>query len=82
MSAVPSGPPTDICGYDEHAHYMAWHIPTGVAFFILGLAVTILIGEDGYIGRIPAESLEPLGIFIGALIGLVFLIPAGRRQGF
>lgn len=34
---VPSGPATDVCGYDEHTRRFAKRVPTGVAAFVLGV---------------------------------------------
>lgn len=34
---VPAGPPTDVCGYDEHTRRFAFRIATGVSLFIFPL---------------------------------------------
>ena len=40
---MPDGPATDVCGYDDHAKSLAWRIPTGIAFIMLGIAWTIFV---------------------------------------
>lgn len=37
---VPAGPPTDVCGYDEHARRFAFRIATGAALFVLAVATS------------------------------------------
>ena len=39
---IPVGPPTDVCGYEEHQHMMARKVPTGVALILLGIALGLL----------------------------------------
>lgn len=43
--AIPSGPATDICGYDEHMVTFAHKIAIGVVLFILGAAAAIFTDE-------------------------------------
>ena len=35
---IPAGPPTDVCGYEEHQRMMALKVPTGVALILLGIS--------------------------------------------
>ncbi len=37
---VPAGPPTDVCGYDEHTRRFAFRIATGAALFVLAVATS------------------------------------------
>lgn len=36
--SAPSGPPQDVCGYDEHARRIARQVPTGIACMLAGAA--------------------------------------------
>ena len=33
-ATVPAGPPTDVCGYDEHQRMLAWKVPTASRPFL------------------------------------------------
>lgn len=79
--AVPSGPPQDICGYDEHQRRMAWRIPTGIACIIVGVALGFffegaffLPSHNGHDGTLILFALA------GILAGLAFLVPAGMAH--
>lgn len=77
-AAAPAGPPTDICGYDEHMRRFAWQISAGVALILLGVALAALVGDsaqllDGSIGDTLAAAL----LFLGILGGCACIIPAG-----
>ena len=77
-AAVPAGPPTDVCGYDEHQRMMAWKVPTGVAAILAGIAIGLFF--EGAVGLAPAgvrDGLFVLIVLAGILLGLVFLVPAG-----
>lgn len=83
-ATVPAGPPTDICGYDEHMRKLAWQVPWGVALVITGVA--FVSGLEGMFRVVPTgwpanvEQAVPtilLFIFVGA--SLVFFIPAGME---
>lgn len=43
--AVPAGPATDVCGYDEHMRRFARRVPAGVAAFVLGVVGLVLFEE-------------------------------------
>ena len=80
-AAVPAGPPTDVCGYDEHQRMMAWKVPTGVAAILAGIAIGLFF--EGAVGLAPAGARDGLFVLIvlaGILLGLVFLVPAGMNH--
>lgn len=70
--AIPAGPATDVCGYDEHMVTFARKIAIGVVLFILGATAAIFTDEvmhsDGIVLLAPSA-------FVAA--GLAFTIPAG-----
>jgi DNA-binding XRE family transcriptional regulator len=74
---VPSGPPTDICGYDEHMRKRAFMFPTGVALAILGAAISTAVSclATGPSNLVSAISSISLIVFIGAACAV--LIPLG-----
>lgn len=77
-AAVPAGPPTDVCGYDEHQRMMAWKVPTGVAAILAGIAIGFFF--EGAANLMPMGARDGLFVLIvlaGILAGLAFLIPAG-----
>lgn len=41
-ASVPSGPPTDVCGYDDHQRMMARKIPTGTAIILAMVGISFL----------------------------------------
>lgn len=83
-AAVPPGPATDVCGYDEHMRSYARRVPTGVAAFILGVVALVFFeegaGTPGFFqDGIAANWGELLGIgalFAGVLAGVSILISA------
>lgn len=79
--AVPAGPPTDVCGYDEHQRMMAWKVPTGVAAILVGIAVGLFfegaVELASWSGR---DGLFVLIVLAGVLAGLAFLVPAGMEH--
>lgn len=80
-TAVPAGPPTDVCGYDDHQRMMAWKVPTGVACILVGIAVGFFL--DGTFGLAVAGEdgvLFVLVVLVGILAGLAFLVPAGLEH--
>lgn len=78
---VPAGPPTDICGYDEHQRMMAWRVPTGVAAILLGIAVAFFFEGAFAVGEFNGnDGLFILIVLAGILAGLAFLIPAGMEH--
>ena len=38
-ATIPAGPPTDVCGYDEHQRMMALKVPAGIAAILVGIAI-------------------------------------------
>ena len=78
---VPAGPPTDICGYDDHQRMMAWKVPTGVAAILLGIAVAFFFEDALVLGELNGnDGLFILIVLAGILAGLAFLIPAGMEH--
>lgn len=79
-AAVPAGPPQDICGFDDHQRMLAFKIPTGVAAIIAFCGIGFLFeGRFSFMGS-DADMLMIILIFLGVLVGLVFLIPAGMEH--
>lgn len=70
--AIPSGPATDICGYDEHMVTFARKIAIGVVLFILGAAPAIFTDEVMH-----SDGIVLLATFAFVAAGLAFTIPAG-----
>lgn len=80
-SPAPSGPPTDVCGYDEHQRTMAWKVPTGISAILLGIAVAMLFGDAADLGSHNGhDALFIILVLTGVLVGLAFLIPAGMAH--
>ncbi len=80
-SAIPSGPPTDVCGYDDHQRMLAWKIPTGIAAILIFVGVALLL--EGTIALSEWNGKDGLFVILvltGTLIGLAFLIPAGMAH--
>ena len=80
-ATVPAGPPTDVCGYDEHQRMMAWKVPTGIAAILVGIAVGLFF--EGAVDLAPAGARDGLFVIIilaGILGGLAFLVPAGMEH--
>lgn len=76
VPAVPEGPATDICGYDEHMVSLARKIAAGVTCMILGLAAAIFTDEVMH-----AEGVVLIVLFAFVAVGLAFIIPAGMEHG-
>lgn len=82
---VPTGPATDICGYDEHMRTFARRVPTGVASLVLGVVAMVFFEEGSatpgfFNGGIAANWGELLGLaalFAGVLAGIGMLVSAG-----
>lgn len=70
---VPAGPPTDVCGYDEHARRFAFRIATGVSLFVLALAAAALVAA-----LMGQASAVPMLVLVA--VGLVLVIPAGLER--
>lgn len=80
-ATVPAGPPTDVCGYDEHARMLAWKVPTGIAAILVGIAIGLFF--EGAADLMPVGARDGLFVLIvlaGILVGLVFLVPAGMEH--
>ncbi|MBM6778780.1 helix-turn-helix transcriptional regulator [Collinsella tanakaei] len=80
-ASIPAGPPTDVCGYDEHQRMMAWKVPTGVAIILLGIAIGLFF--EGAIELASWNGRDGLFVIIvlaSILGGLAFLIPAGMEH--
>ena len=86
--AMPAGPATDVCGYDEHTRRFARRVPTGVAAFVLGV-VGLVLFEEGTALRglfnsgMAASWGELLGLgalFAGVLAGVGILVSAGMEH--
>lgn len=78
---IPSGPPQDICGYDEHQRMMAWKIPTGIAIILVGIALGFFFeGSLDLANWNGKDGLFIMLVLAGIFIGLVFLIPAGMAH--
>lgn len=79
-AAMPDGPATDVCGYDEHMRAFSVQVPTGIACIVLGIAWTVFF-DEGPTGILrDGDVLSIAGLFAGILAGLAFLIPAGMRH--
>ena len=78
---IPAGPPTDVCGYEEHQRMMALKVPTGVALILLGIALGLLfegaVELASWNGR---DGLFVIIVLVGVLAGLAFLVPAGMEH--
>ena len=82
-SVIPSGPPTDVCGYDDHQRMLAWKIPTGIAAILIFVGVALLL--EGTIALSEWNGKDGLFVILvltGTLIGLAFLIPAGMAHSY
>ena len=78
---VPAGPPTDVCGYDEHQRMMAWKVPTGIAAILLGIAIGLFFEGAVELASVGArDGLFVIIVLAGVLAGLAFLIPAGMEH--
>lgn len=81
VPGIPTGPPTDICGYDEHTRRFSRQISLGVAAIILGCAGAAFAGEDGGLFVGPLAETAAVGLlFLFILAGLAFIIPAGMEH--
>lgn len=79
-AAVPNGPATDICGYDEHMRDFALKIPTGIACIMLGFIWTIFVsgGPTGILH--DGDVVSVAGLFAGVFAGFVIIVPAGMKH--
>ena len=72
VCAIPAGPATDVCGYDEHMVTFARKIAIGVVLFILGAAAAIFTDEVMH-----SDGIVLFATFAFVAAGLAFTIPAG-----
>ena len=80
-TVVPAGPPTDVCGYDEHQRTMAWKVPTGIAVILIGVAIAMLFGDASHFGSHNGnDALFVVIVLAGVLAGLAFFVPAGMEH--
>ena len=79
-ATIPAGPPTDVCGYEEHQRMMAAKVPTGVSAIIAAIGVGMLLEGASPIPGADEDVLMVLCVLMGALAGLVFLVPAGMEH--
>lgn len=88
---VPAGPPTDVCGYDEHTRRFAFRIATGVSLFIFAAASTALVAAllgltaadlqiDGDTVSVAGEGVAAIPFLVLVAVGLVLVIPAGLER--
>ena len=76
IPAVPEGPVTDVCGYDEHMVSLARKIAPGITCMVLGLAAAIFTDEVMH-----AEGIVLIVLFAFVAAGLALIIPAGMEHG-
>ena len=80
-ATVPAGPPTDICGYDEHQRMMAWKVPTGISAILLAIAIALFFDGIPEFDSAPwHDGIFALIVLMGVLAGLAFLVPAGMEH--
>lgn len=70
--AIPAGPATDVCGYDEHMVAFSRNIAIGVVLFILAAAAAIFTDEVMH-----SDGIVLLATFAFVAAGLAFTIPVG-----
>jgi DNA-binding XRE family transcriptional regulator len=82
-STMPStsghGLPTDITGYDVHRKFFSLRIATGVAAIIAGAAFIPLF-DGGESANGVGEFFAIAILFIGIVLGLALIIPAGMSH--
>ena len=79
-ASVPVGPPTDVCGFDEHQRRLARQVPAGVAAILVGCGLGFLAEGRFTLFGADADILVIVLILIGVLVGLAFFIPAGMEH--
>ena len=77
--SVPAGPPTDVCGYDEHWRMLAWKVPTGIACILVAVAVGLFI-EGADLGIVDTDALFIIIVLSGVVASLAFFVPAGMEH--
>ena len=73
LPTIPSGPPTDICGYEEHMVRYAKRFPTAISLFILGAAFST--GLEGVFSGNAGDAIPTVALFVCIAAGLLILIP-------
>lgn len=79
-ASVPAGPPTDVCGFDEHQRRLARQVPAGVAAILVGCGLGFLAEGRFTLFGADADILVIVLILLGVLVGLAFFIPAGMEH--
>lgn len=79
-AVVPAGPPTDVCGYDEHQRRLAWQVPSGVAAILAGCGLGLLLEGRASLPGGDSDILMVALVFLGILAGLALLVPAGMEH--
>ena len=75
VPAIPVGPNTDVCGYDEHMVAFARKVALGVALIILGVAAAVFTDEV-----LHSDGIVLMALFALVAAGLGFLIPSGMEH--
>lgn len=80
--SIPSGPVTDVCGYDERTRSFASRISVGSALCVLSTVPAVLLGGSasvslGALGISNASAVGMLLMFALIAAGCALLIPAG-----
>lgn len=79
--AAPSGPPQDICGYDEHQRRLAWKVSGGIAVLLVFIGFGLLLeGRWAPPAGGDSDALTVIFILLGVLASLAFFIPAGMEH--
>ncbi|MCI1664880.1 MAG: helix-turn-helix domain-containing protein [Atopobiaceae bacterium] len=79
-SAIPSGPATDVTGYDEAMRRFAWKMALGVAIILLGAALACLLSGVCTIPGADPDTYSVMGVLGGVAVGLAFIIPSSLER--
>ncbi len=86
-AANAGAPPTDVFGYDEIMSGFAQRVTNGIMVIVLGVAISVAFfagGQNGFYGPWLTENLGVtlgvLCVFIGAIAGSAFIIPAALQR--
>lgn len=79
-ATVPAGPPTDVCGYDEHWQRFARQVSLGITVMLAFIGVGFLFEGRLSLAGTDADLIMIAIIFAGVVAGLAFLIPAGMAH--
>lgn len=85
---VPSGPPTDVCGYDEYARRFAMRLSTGIALIILALAAgefaSWALGGSAAESALPGiagnDGISAIPLLVLVAAGVALIVPAGLER--